>query len=80
MHPWGGDFLALERRDDLPEQQIQQNREMEERLKHDHQQMIEAGLLDEETLKQAKEEALAFYDDPDAFQFWLEVCTIGRVP
>ncbi len=80
MHPWAGDFLALERRDTLPERQQQQNLEMDERMKRDHQRMIDAGLVDQETLERAKAEALTFYDDPDAFQFWLEVFAIGRVP
>jgi ubiquinone/menaquinone biosynthesis C-methylase UbiE len=80
MHPWGGDFLALERREAfLPERERKQNLELDERMKQDHQRMIDAGLLDEETLERAKAEAQVFYDDPDAFQFWLEVFVIGRV-
>ena len=81
MHPWAGDFLALERREAfLPERQRQQNLEMDERMKRDHQRMIDAGLLNEETLERVKAEALAFYSDPDAFQYWLEVFAVGRVP
>ena len=37
------------------------------------------GLLDEETLQWAMEEARAWYKDPNAFQFYLEVFAAGRV-
>ena len=44
----------------------------------DHQRMISEGLLDEETLERAIEEARAWYKDPDAFQYWPEVFAAGR--
>lgn len=81
MKPWAGDGLALERRkDDLSEKQREEERGNDQRTKQLHQLMIDMGLLDQETLERAQEEALAFYNDPDAFQFWLEVFVIGCVP
>jgi hypothetical protein len=44
-----------------------------------HTRMISMGLLDEETLEGAKEEARAWYKDPGAFQFWPLVFAAGRV-
>jgi len=41
--------------------------------------MIAIGLLDEETLERAREEARAWHKDPGAFMFWPEVFAAGRV-
>ncbi len=49
------------------------------RMRSDYQRMIAMGLLDEETLERAKEEARAWYKDPSAFRFWPEVFAAGRV-
>ena len=43
-----------------------------------HRLMIAIGLLDQETLERATEEARAWYKDPGAFQFWPEVFAAGR--
>ena len=42
--------------------------------------MIARGLLDEETIKLATEEAHAWYRDPGAFRFFPEFFVAGRVP
>lgn len=52
----------------------------QDRFSYDHQKMIAMGLLDEETVERAKEEAQAWYKDPGAFQFWPEIFAAGRVP
>jgi hypothetical protein len=52
---------------------------VQERFNFDYQRMIAMGLLDEETLERAKEEARAWYNHPGAFQFWPEVFAAGRV-
>ncbi|MHA2301098.1 MAG: class I SAM-dependent methyltransferase [Candidatus Thorarchaeota archaeon] len=81
MKPWVGDWLALETRDDdVSKQQAEVRRGIARQFKLDHQRMIDMGLLDEETLELAKAEAWAFYRNPGAFQFWLEVFAAGRVP
>ena len=42
------------------------------------QRLIAGGLLDEETLKRATEEARAWYKDPGAFRFFPEFFAVGR--
>ncbi len=49
------------------------------RVRFDHLRMIAMGLLDEETLERAVEEARAWYKDPGAFMFWPQVFATGRV-
>ncbi len=44
-----------------------------------YQAMIEDGFIDEETLEKAKQEALAWYENPHAFHFWVMVSAAGRV-
>jgi hypothetical protein len=81
MRPYVLDWLALEAGDSgVPDQQGQERRGITQQILSTHQHMIEMGLLDDETVKRAKSEAWAFYSDPGAFQFWLEVFAVGRVP
>lgn len=81
MRPYVLDWLALEAGDSgVPDQQGEERRSITQRITDDHQRMIAMGLLDDETLKRAKREGWAFYSDPGAFQFWLEVFAAGRVP
>jgi SAM-dependent methyltransferase len=42
------------------------------------ERMIAEGLLDEETLERAKEEARAWYQDPSAFNYWTLIFAAGR--
>ncbi len=72
MKPYPTDFLVLE------EPQTDVRKAIKKQFTSDYQRMIAMGLLDEETLKLAIEEARAFYNDPGAFQFWLEVFAAGR--
>ena len=44
-----------------------------------HSRMIAMGLLDEETLELAIEEARVWYKNPGAFIFWPQVFAAGRV-
>ena len=53
--------------------------ELRKQLEVYPQRMIAMGLLDEETVERAKEEARAWYDDPGALQFWPEIFAAGRV-
>jgi ubiquinone/menaquinone biosynthesis C-methylase UbiE len=64
-------------RDVLGDQQYQR---MQAYYRSFHQDMIATGLLDEEMLQQAIEEAQVWYKDPTAFQFWPEMFAAGRVP
>jgi hypothetical protein len=74
MKPRALDLLAL----DVPKSWGEYHYAME-RVRYDHQRMITMGLLDEATLKQATEEARAWYENPGAFQFWPEIFAAGRV-
>jgi SAM-dependent methyltransferase len=81
MRPYVLDWLALEAGDSgVPDQQGEERRSITQQILFTHQRMIDMGLLDEETVKRAKEEAWAFYSDPGAFQFWPEMFAAGRVP
>lgn len=48
-------------------------------IRHFLQRMIADGLLDEETLEHATEEARAWYQDPGAFRFFPEFFAVGKV-
>ena len=71
MEPDALDFLVLDESESEPWYQRQ--------FMSDHQRMISEGLLDEETLEKATDEARAWYKDPDAFQYWPEVFAAARV-
>jgi hypothetical protein len=44
-----------------------------------HERMIAAGVLEQETIDRAMEEARAWYANPRAFHYWLLVFAAGRV-
>ncbi len=75
MKPRALDLLVL----DVPESWGEYHYAIE-RVSYDHQRMIAMKLLDDETIKQAKVEARAWYNHPGAFQFWPEIFVAGRVP
>jgi ubiquinone/menaquinone biosynthesis C-methylase UbiE len=68
MEPDALDFVVF----DEPESELQRQDVS------DQQRMISEGLLDEETLERATDEARAWYKDPDAFQFFPEVFAAAR--
>jgi hypothetical protein len=72
MKPYVLDFLYLEEPDTESQKPIQKQ------FTSDRQRMIAMGLLDEETIERATDEARAWYKDPGAFQFWLEIFAAGR--
>lgn len=71
--PTAFDFLVV----DEPQTDYQRN--SAELIRSWLQRIIASGLLDEETLKRATEEARAWYKDPGAFRFFPEFFAAGRV-
>lgn len=49
-----------------------------ERMPEVYIAMVAEGFLDENTINAAREELVAWYQHPYAFQFWLGVCAVGR--
>jgi hypothetical protein len=49
-----------------------------ERMPEACEMMVAEGFLDEKKVNAARDELLAWYQHPYAFQFWLGVCAVGK--
>ena len=76
-------FAGVERKepsflDLLRPRKIDENTPVWQQRSLDFEQMISQGLLDEEMVVQAEEEALSWYANPDAFYFYPLIWVAGR--
>ena len=76
-------FAGVERKepsilDILRPRKIDENTPVWQQRSLDFEQMISQGLLDEEMVVQAEEEALSWYANPDAFYFYPLIWVAGR--